>query len=66
MTRLTTGRRKELPSQEFAGPGRSFPIEDLEHGRKAVQMAPHAGPEEAAKIRARVHAKYPGIKIGGG
>jgi hypothetical protein len=42
-----------------------YPIPDIGHGRKAVQMASHAGPAEAAKIRAAVHRKYPSIKING-
>lgn len=65
MSRLTTERRKELPEEEFAGPGRTYPDPDIEHGRKAVQMAKHAGPAEARRIRAKVHRDYPSIKISG-
>lgn len=46
MSRLTSKERKAMPSSEFAGPGRSFPIGDKEHARKALQLAPrseHAG-----------------------
>lgn len=66
MTKLTTQRRKEMPSDEFALPGGHYPINDEEHGRKAIQMAGYASPAEQATIKRKVHAKYPGIKIGGG
>lgn len=44
--KLTAKARKAIPKKEFAGPGRSFPIEDKVHARKAIQLAPrslHAG-----------------------
>lgn len=46
MARLTTKQRKALPKSDFLGPGRSFPANDAEHARKAIQLAPrseHAG-----------------------
>lgn len=67
MSKLTTSDRKSLPKQDFAGPGRSYPINDAEHGRKAIQLgarsekAGNLSPAEYAKIKARVKAKYPGI-----
>jgi hypothetical protein len=63
MTRLTHAQREAAPSA--SGEKGHYPIPDIEHGRKAVQMASHAGPEEAAKIRSAVHRRYPSIKIGG-
>lgn len=64
MSRLTTERRKELPEEEFAGAGRSYPIPDIEHGRKALQLDHHASPGERARIEAKVHAKFPSIDRG--
>lgn len=61
MTRLTTERRKELPEQEFALPGGHYPINDLEHGRKALQLDHNATPAQRKVIEAKVHAKFPGI-----
>lgn len=61
MTRLTTERRKELPSQEFALPGGRYPIPDESHGRAALSMAHYASPAEQAVIKRKVHAKFPGI-----
>lgn len=62
MSRLSTSERKALPASDFAGGKGHFPIENIEHGRLADQMASHAGPAEAAKIRAAVHRKFPSIK----
>lgn len=63
MARLSTIQRKKLPSSDFAGPGRSFPVNDAEHARKALQLLPRSekagniSPGAAAKVRARAHAK---------
>jgi hypothetical protein len=62
MTKLTTGRRNALPESTFALPGRRYPIEDANHARNALaRAAQHATPAEAATIRRKVHARYPGI-----
>lgn len=34
--KLTAKARKKIPSSKFAGPGRSFPIEDKNHARAAL------------------------------
>lgn len=60
MARLTSKERKSLPTKDFAGPGRSFPINDKAHARAALQDLPKAKNltvAEAAKIRARAHKK---------
>jgi len=63
MARLSTKERSSLPSSEFAGPGRSFPIPDKVHAEKAIQLAPralHAGHITAAqegRIVARARRK---------
>lgn len=63
MARLTAAKRNALPDSAFAGPGRSFPIQDMSHARNALARASgNAGPELKAKIRAKVHKKFPGIK----
>lgn len=62
MAKLTTKARKALPTSEFAGPDRSYPISDENHARNALAMAAqHADPAERARIRAAVHRKYPHI-----
>lgn len=61
--KLTTKARKAIPKSKFAGPGRSFPIEDKEHAEKAIQLAPrslHAGnisKSTEEHIIAKAHAK---------
>jgi hypothetical protein len=64
MAKLTTAKRKALPSSTFAGPDRSYPIPDASHARNALARASqHAGPALKAKIRARVKKKFPGIAV---
>lgn len=60
---LSTAARKKLPSNDFAlGKGR-YPIPDANHARNALARgAQNASPSELAKIKAKVHAKFPGIK----
>jgi hypothetical protein len=62
MAKLTSAERNKLPASDFAGPDRSFPIEDESHARNALsRAAQNASPEEQSKIRAKVHRKFPGI-----
>jgi hypothetical protein len=39
MAKLTTKARKEIPAKDFAGPDRSYPIEDRSHARNALARA---------------------------
>ncbi len=63
MAVLSTKQRAKLPTSQFAGPSRSFPINDKIHAEKAIQLAPralHAGhitPEQEAAIQAKARAK---------
>ena len=58
----TAKMKEKIPGKEFAGPDRSYPIEDASHARNALARASqHASPELASKIRHKVHAKYPNI-----
>ena len=59
MAKLTTAARKRLPSKVFAGPDRSFPIEDKAHARAALSRAHFAA--NPAAIRRKVHAAYPSV-----
>lgn len=63
MAKLTAKTRNALPSSDFAGPGRSFPIEDANHARNAMARASQFHPELKAKIRAKVSKKFPGISM---
>jgi hypothetical protein len=59
MAKLTAKARKAIPAKDFAGPDRSYPIEDKSHARNA--LARSAGKPIAARVRAAVHRKYPDI-----
>jgi hypothetical protein len=62
MAKLTTAARNAIPSKNFALPGRHYPIPDASHARNALARASaNASPSEQATIRAKVHAKFPGI-----
>lgn len=72
MGRLTAAKRQSLPKSDFAEPGKgkgpkgagagSYPIPDAKHGRLALSMVSKYGSAaEKATVRAKVHAKYPGI-----
>jgi hypothetical protein len=62
MARLTASARRRVPSRDFAGPGRSFPLTDKKHDRAAlsdVGRAEKAGSvtaAQAAKIKSRARA----------
>ena len=61
-----------MPKSDFALPGKgegpkgagagSYPIPDASHARNALaRVSQHGSSEEKAKVRAKVHAKFPGI-----
>lgn len=57
MAKLTAKTRNKIPGKDFAGPDRSYPIEDKSHARNALARA--SGKPVAAAVRAKVHAKFP-------
>lgn len=60
--RLNARGRRAIAEENFALPGRRYPIHDASHARAALSMvARHGSPEEQAKVRAAVSRKYPGI-----
>lgn len=63
MARLSAKQRKAMPSGNFAGPGKSFPMNDMTHARMAVAMEKYASPATKAKINARARAM--GVNVGG-
>jgi hypothetical protein len=65
MAKLTAKARKAIPAKQFAGPDRSYPIEDASHARNALsRVAQFGSPALKARVRAKVKAKYPGIGKG--
>ena len=66
MSKLTAAQRKRIEPKDFAGPDKSYPIEDKSHARNALaRVSQHGSEELKAKVRAKVKAKYPSIKVGG-
>ncbi len=65
MARLTAEARRAIPTKDFAGPDRSYPINDLSHAQNALSRVSQYGTEGLKeKVRAAVHRKYPQIKQG--
>ena len=56
---LTAASRNHMAPGTFAGPDRSYPIPDAGHARNALARA--SGKPVEAQVRAKVHAKFPGI-----
>jgi len=66
MGKLTAAKRKAIPSKDFAGPDRSYPINDASHARNALsRVSQHGSPALKSRVRAAVKRKYPGIKQAG-
>jgi|TARA_B110000263_G_C15222756_1_gene470776 hypothetical protein len=66
MAKLTTAKRKAIPSKDFAGPDRSYPINDASHARNALsRVSQHGTPALKARVKSAVKRKYPGIKQAG-
>jgi len=59
MARLTTKGRKALPKKDFAGPDRSYPVEDKSHAKAAKSRASQAvnAGRMSRSTEARIDAK---------
>ena len=56
MAKLTAKARKAIPTSKFAGPGRSYPIEDKAHAAAAKSRAAQfASPSLKAEIDAKAN-----------
>jgi hypothetical protein len=53
MAKLTAKARAKIPASKFAGPGRSYPVNDKNHARAALSMLHNAPASEQPKIRAK-------------
>lgn len=60
--KLDAAHRNALPDKDFAGPGRTYPIEDKGHAKAALsEVSQHGSPGEKSNIRKQVHEAYPGM-----
>ena len=59
MAVLTTKARKELPAKDFAGPDRSYPVNDKAHARNAKSRASQMNSRGVLSdlLKARIDAK---------
>lgn len=58
--KLTAKARKHIAGKNFAGPDRSYPIEDKSHAKNALSRVSEFGsPSLKAQVRRKVHAKFP-------
>jgi hypothetical protein len=63
MSKLDAADRKAMPKGDFAGPGKSFPINDAPHARLAIsgatrsERAGNISSSEEAKIKAKARHK---------
>lgn len=73
--RLTAHEREGMSPSEFALPGKgdgpkgagsgSYPVPDARHARSALSLVSRYGSlAEKAKVRAKVHSKFPAIGSG--
>jgi len=63
VAKLTTRGRKQIKAENFALPGRRYPIQDKSHASNALARVSQNGtPEEKRKVRAKVYKKYPSLK----
>ncbi len=66
MAKLTAKARKALPNSAFAGPNRSYPVQDASHARNALARGSQfASPGLQSKIKSKVKSRFPGIAVGG-
>lgn len=55
MAKLTTKARKKIPADKFAGPDKSYPVEDKAHATNAKARATQM--EEAGKLSPSAKSK---------
>ena len=65
MARLSSADRRALPAKDFAGPDRSYPINDANRARNALSRVSQFGTEALKrKVREKVYRKFPDIRQG--
>ena len=64
MAKLNTAERAGLPAKDFAGPDRSYPINDASHGRNALaRVEQHGTPALKKRVTSAVKRKYPNVQV---
>lgn len=67
MPKLSTAGRNALPAKTFALPkSRVYPIPDKGHAKAALtDVSAYGTPAQKTKVRAKVAAQYPSMKVKG-
>jgi len=60
LAKLSKSARSKIPGSKFAGPGRSFPVEDKAHAEAAIMDSKYAKNPGAVKAKARAALKKMG------
>jgi hypothetical protein len=61
--KIETEERNKISDDDFALPGRRYPIHDEAHAKNALtRVAQFGTPEERATVRAKVFARYPHLR----
>lgn len=64
MSKLTAKARAGIPTKDFAGPARSYPVNDEGHARAALSRVSEYGDSELkARVKRKVKEKYPDIDV---
>jgi hypothetical protein len=64
MAKLTTATRNKIPPEDFAGPDKTYPINDASHGRNALaRVEQHGTPALKKRVTAAVKRKYPSMQV---
>ena len=62
--KLTTDERNSLSDDDFALPGRRYPIHDEAHARDALTRVSQFGSaEEKSTVKEKIRKRYPNIEI---
>ena len=63
MAKLTTAERNALPDSAFAGPNRSYPVNDAAHAKNAKSRVSQFGsPSLKKRVDAKANRKLSGSK----
>lgn len=68
MAKLTAGKRWSMPKGQFAGPGKSFPVNDKTHQRMAISGATRSynagniSKSEEQRVKAKARGLLDGVK----
>jgi hypothetical protein len=65
MAKLKAAARNALPASDFAGPNRSFPIEDRAHAANAKARVANRSPALKARVDAKADKVLKAKRVGG-